>query len=484
MLSQPMRSRDLAAFLARVDSLDGAGALTEQESLRLERLRRIVEGERTLLSWGKREWATENHINLALRGDVEPVYRDSLAARLKGGIAPSLSGAVGPLSYFSAIDVFTEYRSDTVFVPTGYEPHRGIPHNLYGRADSASVRSSDIFRAGVSLAAGRFDLETAVDYFRQGPAVHYPLTFSGTAPPLTYFRARMGLGGPAYVHSFGLLRSQKDKAKYFYTHRLDIPALNGLLNVGINEVVVTGSTTDEQDSLDPVNAVRAPYRIEERGWEWVYMIPFVPYAFAEHYVGDRDNVGLSFDVSVAAPRCFRWYLEFLIDDMTTPVTIFGNDWGNKWALTVGGQYFGMLGGRDLTATIEYSRVEPWVYTHFGGGSHRYTHFGQSLGSPLGPNADGLVASCSYAVHPAHSLGVLARMERKNGRVRGGSIRDVWQEGQDSETKAFLEGPGLEKRTVGGVTWRMGPFGLFRVDAFAFYESNGGVGFRADGGLFF
>jgi hypothetical protein len=371
-----------------------------------------------------------------------------------------------------------------MYLPHGYQPYHGVPYNLYGRADSNAVRSFDLFRGGVSVPGKRIKLETAVDYLRQGPAVHYPLTFSGMAPPVTYFRARMGLGGPAYIHTFGLLRSQKDKAKHFYTHRLDIPALDKRLTIGISEVVVTGSTTDEQGSLDPHNAVRAPYRIEERGWEWVYMIPFVPYAFAEHYVGDRDNVALSFDVSLLAPSGFRWYMEFFLDDMTTPLTIFGSDWGNKWALTIGGEYYGVLKGRDVSASIEYSRVEPWVYTHFGGGSHRYTHFGQSLGSPLGPNADGLVGSLGYAIHPMHTVGILGRMERKNGRVRGGSIRHVFQEGVDAETKAFVDGPGVEVRTLGGVTWRLSPFGVFRLEAFAYYEEGGGVGLQAAGGLSF
>ncbi|MBD3317376.1 MAG: hypothetical protein GF344_16430 [Chitinivibrionales bacterium] len=486
ILSQPRRAAELAAFLERADSLDAAGVLTGQESLRLERLKRIVSGERALLSWPEEERLIENHLNLSLLGEIDLFreYEGDFSAELKGIIAPSLSGAIGRVSYFSEIDVFTEYLSDSMYQASGYQPYEGVPYNLYGRADSSHTRSSDIFRGGLSFSGRHVDFETAVDYLRQGPAVYYPLTFSGEAPPVTYFRARMDLAGPQYVHTFGLLRSQKNKDKHFYAHRLTIPALNNRLNIGISEVVVTGSTTDEQDSLDPVNRVQDRYRIDERDWEWVYMIPFVPYAFAEHYVGDRDNVVLSFDVSLTMPRCFRWYLEFFLDDITTPLTIFSNDWGNKWAVTAGGQYYGVWKERDVTATIEYSRVEPWVYTHFGGGSHRYTHFGQSIGSPLGPNADGLVGHLTYAIHRLHTVGLLARIERKNEQVRGGSLRHIWQEGKDSEIKVFLESEGREVRKLGGVTWQMSPFGLFHVEALAFCEEGVGLGFEASGGFSF
>ena len=86
----------------------------------------------------------------------------------------------------------------------------------------------------------------------------------------------------------------------------------------------------------------------------------------------------------------------LLDDMLSPWTIFSNDWGNKWAATIGFQIFGSVLLRDLTFTAEYSHVEPWVYTHFFGGSHNYAHFGKSLGSPLGPKFTGNSALIYYA----------------------------------------------------------------------------------------
>ena len=100
----------------------------------------------------------------------------------------------------------------------------------------------------------------------------------------------MDLAAFQYVHTFGLLRTQKDKSKYFYTHRLDFPFFKDKVIIGINEVIINGSTAEKAQT----DSLKATHYGEERTWEWVYMIPFIPYAFAEHYVGDRDNAAAFF----------------------------------------------------------------------------------------------------------------------------------------------------------------------------------------------
>jgi len=58
----------------------------------------------------------------------------------------------------------------------------------------------------------------------------------------------------------------------------------------------------------------------ERGWEWAYLIPSVPFKFVEHYAGDRDNAALSFDFTLWYPEKFRWYGEFFLDDILSQLT--------------------------------------------------------------------------------------------------------------------------------------------------------------------
>jgi hypothetical protein len=338
-----------------------------------------------------------------------------------------------------------------------------------------------MIRGGICYDAGKVKLETAVDYLRIGPSVYYPLTLSGNAPPIVYARARLLAGPFEYMQLVGQLESQKDKAKFMYLHRLSIPLLKKRFVLGINEVIISGSTTNQFDSLNPNNALRRQYYGETRSIQWAYLIPFVPYKFTEHYLGDRDNGLISFDGELCFPENFRWYGEFLIDDMLSPWSIFTSDWGNKWAFTIGTQYFGTFMRKDYTATAEYSRVEPWVYTHFYGGAQNYAHFGQCLGMPLGPNSDALVLALESQVTPRNALGIKITATRKNSSVRGGSITDVFQDSSyvyngtrifplhpDNPVKHFL-GAGTVSSTLLGVTWKYAPFGRFTLSSELDYD---------------
>jgi hypothetical protein len=481
-----MHATEIVAFLNQVDSLDTAGTLTEQESYRLKNIRRIISCDRNVFNWKKTEWDTENYLNLSLLGHIVPYYQEGADLYLKGTINPTFSGCKGSISYFSEVNVWTEYQSGTPYTAHSYQPFDGNPYNLFGRVKTSSTRSSDLFRGGITYTGKWIDLETAVDYLRTGPALFYPLTFSGKHSPVTYFRARMDLAAIEYIHTFGLLRTQKDKPKYLYTHRLNIPLFKRRVTFGINEVIINGSTAEKAQ----VDSLKPKYYDEERSWEWVYMIPFIPYSFAEHYVGDRDNAVLSFDIDVSYPKAFRWYSEFFIDDISSPLTLFSDDFGNKWAVSLGGQYFGALAGKDLTISTEYSRIEPWVYTHFYGGSHRYTHYGRNLGSDIGPNSAALRFQVDYALNKYNSIGLFVEDIRKDSLARGGSITDVFQfqdperpgEG-DLEVKDFLGG-GTSRLTKGGLIWSLTPFGLFTVTTEMVYDSDNKFSLDIYGGLSF
>jgi len=472
LFMQPMNAAQIRRFLAIVDSMGLDSALSEYERSMISRLSAIATGSRAIYSWKGRKHDIEGHLRLALHGSLDPSYRfpdqqDSLFGR--GTFGAGLDGALRRLSFYAGVEVWTDYNS-TPYGPSSYQPYDGVPYNLYGRAGSSSWRSSDMPRGGLVFVTERLTLETALDHLRMGPAVYSPLALSGQPPPVVYLRGRMDLKLLEYSHLFGLLRSQKDKPKYLYLHRIDIPIRRLFLNIGISEIVTTGSTTDQVvDSTRPVY-----YPPMERDWEWLYMLPFIPFAFSEHYLGDRDNSALVFDLNLNWPRAMRWYAELYLDDITAPWTIFSDDWGNKWALTAGVQYFGRLLRRDFTATLEYCRVEPWVYTHFYGGSHNLTHYGEPLGAPLGPNSDALRAVCEMAVAPRHSVGITFGNFRKN-RNRGGTITDVFQQTKDvgdstyipqypdSWTKTFL-GPGTERSTRLGVTYSYRPLGKIWVRA--------------------
>ncbi len=484
---QPLHSADLLIML---DSLQQTPALSERERYLCQKLTNRTGPFGGLYHYNDDVKKVNLKVNLNLLGDLSTRSHGEVVGG-RGILSPLFSGNIGNFSFYSALDVWTQYRSDTLFSQSSYQPYDGVPYNLYDRGrENNHLCSSDLPRGGISYDAGRIVLETAIDYLKFGPTVYYPLTLSGQTPPITYFRASLDLSVLEYQHIVGLLRSQKDRPKYLYAHRLSGSLFKERLFFGINEVIVGGSTTDQQGPDDPYNSLRPHYYGEQRDWEWTYFIPFVPFKFVEHYIGDRDNAALSFDGSILWPQNFRFYGEFFLDDFLSPWKMFTDDFGNKWALTAGMQYFGTLWSRDLNAGIEYHRIEPWVYTHFYGGSHRYDHFNQPLGSPLGPNSQAIVASCDIGVNKKLSAGVKITSLALNDSTRGSKITDVFQDdialNPDLQTKKFL-GPGTDYYFRPGIYASYDPFGIFKLNALFeldLAKDKGQVRLQMDGGFCF
>ena len=69
--SRPMHMGEIKSFLVRVDSLDHEGVLSDQESFTLNQILKVYIDHRTIFSWKKEEWDTENYANLQLEGIVK-----------------------------------------------------------------------------------------------------------------------------------------------------------------------------------------------------------------------------------------------------------------------------------------------------------------------------------------------------------------------------------------------------------------------------
>ena len=284
----------------------------------------------------------------------------------------------------------------------------------------------------------------------------------------------MDMGIAGYTHTFGLLQSEMNVPKYFYTHRLDFSLFKNQADLGLSEVIIGGGTTNQPLGL--LDSLRPEFAGIQRTWEWGYMIPFVPFKFVEHFTGDLDNAAIAIDGNLMWPKNFRWYGELFIDDLLSPVQFWTNDWGNKWAYTVGMQYFGKAFTKDITTGIEYCRIEPWVYTHIQGGADRYDNFNVCLGSPLGPNAEQLHIDLAAQVSKLNNLGISLVYTAKD-TARGSNITDVHQDSTgipgkfyDSTRKVFL-GPGSHRSVLTALTWKFNPFGIFMIDAQVGYDTH-------------
>ena len=207
------------------------------------------------------------------------------------------------------------------------------------------------------------------------------------------------------------------KEKHIASHRLEVLPF-GNLTIGLSESVIYG----------------------ERGFDLGYLIPDMVFWSEQHYLGDRDNLLMSFDITYYPFRRYRFYGSLLVDDLS--IGKLGDDfWGNKWAIQVGAENIDPLGIEGLSIRSEYVRIEPYVYTHFYA-INSYTNHDQFLGYPLQPNSDRLSLTADYWFSPYIRFDLEYRWIRHganpSGQNVGGDILFGHRE-VDPLTKDFLAG---------------------------------------------
>jgi hypothetical protein len=210
--------------------------------------------------------------------------------------------------------------------------------------------------------------------------------------------------------------------KYLAMHRLEFTAFDGL-RVGATEMVVYQRLSPEFGYLNPVNF----------------------YKSAEHSLRDRDNAVLSFDAEIFPAENYKLYGTWFIDDIDFSKMGTGW-WGNEFAWQ-GGLYVAGFGGlENLDAVIEYTRIEPYVYSNRLHGND-ITHNNIALGHDLDPNSDEWFGQLSY--RPDKSLRTwctVRRMRHGENIVAGGDvIKNVGgnplqgHRDTDGTTALFLDG---------------------------------------------
>ena len=300
----------------------------------------------------------------------------------------------------ASVKVSTDHTNKEIY-DNFYNPSEGIPYNK----QSDNKRTWDIFTASASYDLDAVRLLAGFDYLSMGPARRNHVILRGEQSnyrpwqdstsriyepaPTPYFGYQFELGPIVYSQYAMKLFEKKNFGKYLHVHRLDL-SLPKNITLGLSETALYGSTTEEypnpNEDADSTG----------REFEWGYVIPFIPYVFQEHLQGDQDNISLAFDLSVKTIPDWEFYGELLWDDMKSPTSMFDDGWwGNKWATSVGVARDNLKIGRTLwNWYLEYTRVEPWVYTHHKGGGYTYRSYSQSLGTDLGPNSQEVYSEVS------------------------------------------------------------------------------------------
>ena len=220
--------------------------------------------------------------------------------------------------------------------------------------------------------------------------------------------------------------------KYIAAHRLEFYPCKGV-EIGLSESVIYG----------------------ERGLEPAYLNPINLYFSAEHNLGDMDNVAWSGDIEFNLIKGVTLYGEIFIDDMQTGK--LGTDYiGNKFAY-IGGCFLTNPGElKDLDLTLEYARLDPFLYTHFFP-INTYKNWNSGLGHFMPPNSQGLWIKTQW--HPHYcwtaeaSFSITQHGAYSEELNSGGDIDIPPDEGPIQTYLPFLSGDKMEIRIYElGIRW--------------------------------
>ncbi len=255
---------------------------------------------------------------------------------------------------------------------------------------------------------------------------------STNAQPFDAVQFTAHAGDVRFLFLHGFLLSEKEfvdnyrpyyDSKYLAIHRLEADLFDAL-RFGVFESVIYSQREIDFGYLNPVNF----------------------YKSAEHAGGDRDNPMLGFDLATLFVPGSQLYGSWLIDDVD--FARWGDDWwGNKFIWQGGIANASLLPNTDVT--LEYTRIEPYVYSHRLAGN-QYTHNGDALGLELPPNSDEWYVAMRHWLS-ADLWMTLEVHRRRHGRNEvdedgnvlvnhGADIYESLAYQRDSDIAAFLDGP--------------------------------------------
>jgi hypothetical protein len=280
-----------------------------------------------------------------------------------------------------------------------------------------------------------FNLEFGREFLKLGTGYSDRLILTDNAPALDMLKLDAHFGAVRYqfIHGSVLMEPawtgglpEDDPLryvnKYVAFHRLEVSAF-GVMNAAFSEGVVYDRT--------------AP--------EWAYLNPLIFLKSAEHSLQDRDNTMLALDLELFPFGGYKLFGGLFVDDVD--FSKLGTDWwGNQFGWQGGAYAADVAGIRDVDLHVEYTRIDPFVYTNRLTGN-AYTNGEFGLGHRIGPNSDEWLVR--VIARPAASL--RGSVGFRNGRHGANVVEDgvlVFNAGgdilaghreEDGDTADFLGG---------------------------------------------
>ena len=415
MRCYPLTRRTVARLLVAVAT--GSNRLTPVELARLSQFKGEFHNELFLLNKRAQaryferhfiRWKQDNHvaffdIDFGQRFTRANIRNDDGSGRTSetrlGGI---VRGTIGNKMGFYMHAYNTLHRGAGTF-SENYNPAHGMPVGIAG----SNVYSDDA-SAYITFSNNYLLLEYGRDQIKWGNGYNGSLVLSRENPRFEMLKLHLAFKRWQYTAFHGWLH-HSNSAKYIAGHRLTwVP--NEWLTLSGSETVIYSN----------------------RNIETLYLNPIMPFHVAEHHLGDRDNNTMGLEVTLFPYAGHKIYAELFLDDFNSSQNPF-TYYGNKFAFMIGHHWVDPFGWRDSEIRLEYTRIEPYVYTHKDS-TLRYQNYDQSIGHWLGPNADDLYIRAEHAFH----RDVTAALIIERVRHGEGSIYRPHLE-SDGTRKQFLQG---------------------------------------------
>ncbi len=356
-----------------------------------------------------------------------------LAFDMRGGkdLGDTIQGFEGGLfirGYKDSIDFWLDARMFT-------ERHSADPPKSWDREFLENQGNKDIegevkyssysrYRGNLNIRMGFGNLSFARDVPHWGPGYFSNLSLNQNAVPFNQMNFSTTVGPLTVTSLYGDLRIDSAssmstanlKSRNLYAHRYELNFAN--TQIGISEITV----------------------LYDLNKPWLF-VPIVPLFIEKgNYTENNNNGTLSLDFSQRLPFGFRVYSEFLLDDMESPTSLIRNDnIEAKWAWMAGLAYAGNFGDFKAGSIAEYSRVEPYVYSHFYRNTAQIAHHGYPLGAPNGPNSQ-TINWLIYAKHKEAFQFQLGQEWAWKGTDHGSAVNDTTPVADHMKiSKHFLKG---------------------------------------------
>jgi len=224
--------------------------------------------------------------------------------------------------------------------------------------------------------------------------------------------------------SYGIVWAEGDtlqrkffKKKYVVAHRLEVTPLKNL-KFGFSEMLYYG----------------------ERDPELVYFIPIILFWSAQHYTNDQDNEQIGIDIEWIPTHFCKLYGSIMVDEISLSKMFDKDEARNQLGYQVGSYFVEpFLPGLDFR--IEYTRLNPWTYTHKFP-INEATSDGYVMGYWTGQNADNLYLGVNYQFNDKLQLSADFSHYRK------GAQDSIYYQYHTPPSEKFLYGHQYTKNTFG------------------------------------